>query len=143
MKRPLLREERPDYCWSFPLYWGVAVLAITLTHSLTPLLDSTELIASLYSPGTDRTENVSTIIACSLVAGETRCLQSCSLATAVVLSPTYTATARQWIYKSQYIPHALTHWNCVSARKIYLCVLHGSRKKQQLLPSANSTGWSL
>jgi hypothetical protein len=46
--------------------------------------------SSLYSPITDRTENVSSIIARSLVAGET-CPQSCSLATAVVLSPVYTA----------------------------------------------------
>jgi hypothetical protein len=38
------------------------------------------------SPGTDRTENVSSIIACSLVAGVTTCPQSCSLAALVVLS---------------------------------------------------------
>jgi hypothetical protein len=38
------------------------------------------------SSGTDRIENVSSIIACSLGAGGT-CPQSCSLATAVVLSP--------------------------------------------------------
>jgi hypothetical protein len=46
----------------------------------------------LYSPGTDHTEHVSSIIACSFVADKT-CLQSCSLATAVVLSPVYTAVA--------------------------------------------------
>jgi hypothetical protein len=40
-----------------------------------------------YSPVTDRTENVSSIIACSLVAGGRTCPRSCSLATAAVLSP--------------------------------------------------------
>jgi hypothetical protein len=41
----------------------------------------------IHSPGKDRTENVSSIIACSLVAGETARSQSCSLVTAVILSP--------------------------------------------------------
>jgi hypothetical protein len=52
--------------------------------------------SSLYKPGMDRTENVSSIIACSLVAGETTCPQSSSLATAVLLSPVYTAVTRTW-----------------------------------------------
>jgi hypothetical protein len=47
---------------------------------------------SLHSPGTDRTENVSSIIACYLIAGKT-CPQNCSPATVVVLSPVYTAAA--------------------------------------------------
>jgi hypothetical protein len=59
-------------------------------------------LTSLYSPGTDHTENVSSIIACSLVAGETKCPQSCSLATASVLSPVYTVVAWQQVYVSQY-----------------------------------------
>jgi hypothetical protein len=46
-----------------------------------------------------RGENVSSIIACSLVDGET-CPQSCSLATAVVLSPVYTAVTWQWVFMS-------------------------------------------
>jgi hypothetical protein len=54
---------------------------------------------SVYSLGTDRTENSFSIIACSLVSGET-CLQSCFLATAVVLSP----VTCQWVYISQYLP---------------------------------------
>jgi hypothetical protein len=58
--------------------------------------------SSLYSPGTDRTENASSIIACFLVSGET-CPQSCSLATSVVLSPVYTAVTWQWVCISQYI----------------------------------------
>jgi hypothetical protein len=58
--------------------------------------------SSLYSPGKDRTENVSFIIACFLVAGETTCPQSCSLATAVVLPPVYTAVTWQWVYMTQY-----------------------------------------
>jgi hypothetical protein len=37
------------------------------------------------------TEHISFIIACSLVAGQTTCPQSCSLATILVLSPIYTA----------------------------------------------------
>jgi hypothetical protein len=52
--------------------------------------------------GTDGTENTASIIACSLVAGETKYPQSCSLATAVVLSPVYTAGTWQWVYMSQY-----------------------------------------
>jgi hypothetical protein len=44
---------------------------------------------SFYSPGSDRTENVSSITALSLVAAESTCPQVCSLATAVVLSPIY------------------------------------------------------
>jgi hypothetical protein len=39
---------------------------------------------------------------CTLVSKET-CPQSCSLATAVVLLPVYTAVTGQWIYMSQYI----------------------------------------
>jgi hypothetical protein len=64
---------------------------------------TSELLLLLYSPSTDRTENLSSIIACSLVAGETTCSQSCSLATAVVLSPVYTAVAWQSVYMSQNI----------------------------------------
>jgi hypothetical protein len=45
----------------------------------------------VYINGKDSTENVFFIIACSLVAGETMCPQSCSLVTAAVLSPVYTA----------------------------------------------------
>jgi hypothetical protein len=57
--------------------------------------------SSLCSPDTECTENVSSIIAYSLVAVET-CPQSCSLATAVVLSPVYIAVTWQWVYMSQY-----------------------------------------
>jgi hypothetical protein len=38
-------------------------------------------------PGTDRTENIFSIIACSVVTGATTCPQSCFLASAVVLWP--------------------------------------------------------
>jgi hypothetical protein len=48
--------------------------------------------SSLYSLFTELTENTSSIIACSLVAGE-RCPHSCSLATSVVMLPVYTAVA--------------------------------------------------
>jgi hypothetical protein len=49
-----------------------------------------------------RTESTASIIACSLVARGTMCPQSCSLATAVVLSPVYTALTWQCIYMPQY-----------------------------------------
>jgi hypothetical protein len=55
--------------------------------------------SSLNSPSTDPTENVSSIIACFLVTGET-CPQSCSLAMAVVLSLIYAAVTWQWVYVS-------------------------------------------
>jgi hypothetical protein len=42
-----------------------------------------------------RTENVSSIIACSLIAGETTSPQSSSPATAVILSPVYVAVTWQ------------------------------------------------
>jgi hypothetical protein len=64
----------------------------------------------LYNLGTDRTENVSSIIACSVVAGETTCLQSCSLATAVILSPVYTAVTWQWVYMPQYTETLSSEW---------------------------------
>jgi uncharacterized membrane protein YphA (DoxX/SURF4 family) len=47
------------------------------------------------------TEIVSAIIACSLVAVET-CPKSCSLGTAVILSPVYVAVTWQWVYMSEY-----------------------------------------
>jgi hypothetical protein len=58
--------------------------------------------SSLYSLSTDHSENVFSIIARSLIAGETTCPQSSSLAMAVVLSPVYTAVTWQWICMSQY-----------------------------------------
>jgi hypothetical protein len=58
--------------------------------------------SSLYRSSTDRTENLFSIIACSLVAGETICPQSCSLAEAVVLSPVYIACTWQRVYMSRY-----------------------------------------
>jgi hypothetical protein len=60
--------------------------------------DSTVGVASGY---TDRTENVYSIIACFFRCRGT-CSQSCSLATAFVLSPVYTALAWQSVYTSQY-----------------------------------------
>lgn len=56
------------------------------------------------SPGMDQTENISSFILCSLVAGgETPCPQSCSLAAAVVLSPVYTAVTRLGVCMLRYI----------------------------------------
>jgi hypothetical protein len=45
--------------------------------------------------------SLSTIL-CSLLAGETMCSQSCSLARVPLLSPVYTAVTLQWIYMSHY-----------------------------------------
>jgi hypothetical protein len=57
----------------------------------------------LYTgPDTDCTENVFSIIACSLVARETKCPQRCSLATAVVLSPVHTSVTWKWVSTSPY-----------------------------------------
>jgi hypothetical protein len=61
--------------------------------------DSTELHTS---PRTNGTENVSSSIACSLVAAK-NCPLSCFLAKAVVLSPVYTAVTWQWVCMSQYL----------------------------------------
>jgi hypothetical protein len=47
----------------------------------------------LHTLGTDCTENISSIIACSLVAGEALFPQKCSLAIVVALSPVYIAVA--------------------------------------------------
>jgi hypothetical protein len=66
--------------------------------------------SSLYDPGTDISQNFSSIIACSLVVGETTCPQSCSLATAVVLSLVYTAVSWQWIYMSQQLWRQARSW---------------------------------
>jgi hypothetical protein len=46
--------------------------------------------------------HVSFIIACSHVSGERTCPHNCSLATALVLLPVYTAFTWQWVYMSQY-----------------------------------------
>jgi hypothetical protein len=56
-----------------------------------------ELTTSTHRPGTDRTVNISYIIACSLNAREAMYPQSCSLAVAVVLSHVYTAVTWQWV----------------------------------------------
>jgi hypothetical protein len=50
----------------------------------------------------DGTGNASSIIACSLIAWELTCPQSCSLAKAILLSPVYTAVGWQWVCMSQY-----------------------------------------
>jgi hypothetical protein len=61
---------------------------------------------SLHSSGMDRTENLSSIIACSVVAGKT-CPHSCALTTAVVLSLVYTAVTRQWACMSHSVWRSL------------------------------------
>jgi hypothetical protein len=66
------------------------------------MVTSAILRISYYSPSTDSTENVSSIITCSPAAEET-CPQSCSLVAAVVLSPVYIAVIWQRIYMSQYL----------------------------------------
>jgi hypothetical protein len=93
------------------LHAGIIQLKMKVTLRLAVYRQAIYLVAkpfethdqsSLYRPGTDRTENVSSIIACSLVAIETICPQSCSLATAVLLSHVYTTVTWQWVYMSRY-----------------------------------------
>jgi hypothetical protein len=48
-------------------------------------------------------KKIFSIFVCLLVAGETKCPQSCSFATAVILSPVYIAVTWQWVYVSQHI----------------------------------------
>jgi hypothetical protein len=57
--------------------------------------------SSLCYLGTARADNVSSNIACSLVAGRP-CSQSCSLTTVVVVSPEYIAVSWKWVYMPQY-----------------------------------------
>jgi hypothetical protein len=76
--------------------WTVVRLTTT---KFKPIIFS---LISLFVAGTDRTVNVSSTIICSVV-GE-MWPRSCSLATAVILSPVYTAVAWQWVYMSQYSP---------------------------------------
>jgi hypothetical protein len=59
-----------------------------------------QLLVLFIFPHTDRIENVFPIIACSLDV--VTCPQSCYSATAVLLSPVYTAVIWQWIYMLQY-----------------------------------------
>jgi hypothetical protein len=54
--------------------------------------------SSLYSLGTNHTENVFSIIACSFIAEVTARPQSCSQVTTVVLSPVYTVVTWQWVW---------------------------------------------
>jgi hypothetical protein len=59
--------------------------------------------SSLHSLGAKCTENVSSIIEYSLVAGEATCPQSCSVTMAVVLSLIYIVVTWQWVYMSKYL----------------------------------------
>jgi hypothetical protein len=66
---------------------------VAISHQLPTLLTAIPRLShngswsSLYSLSTDHIENVFSITACSLIAREATCPQSCSLAMAVVLSP--------------------------------------------------------
>jgi hypothetical protein len=83
----------------YNIYKGLCQSRLSTTnHALLLIAPATTAVkgfhvslASLYSPGTDSTENVSSVITCSLAPRDTKCPQSCSLAAAVVLSPVYTA----------------------------------------------------
>jgi hypothetical protein len=89
---PLLPGSRP---WRLPV---ISHQPTTLPTAVSGLSRNGSW-SSLCSLGTHRTENTASIIACSLVSRET-CPESCSLATAVVLSPVYTAVTWQWVYMS-------------------------------------------
>jgi hypothetical protein len=71
-----------------------------------------------------RTEIISYIIACLLVTRETTCPQSCFLATAVVLSPVYTAVTWQWVYMSQYFFPCCVCIPAWSAASTLDCTIH-------------------
>jgi hypothetical protein len=89
----------PRLAWLQWRYWNPPPHGdISSSHWL-PLNGS---LPSLNSVSTDRTENVSSIIACSLVGGETTCPQRSSLATVIVLSPVCTAVTWQWVYMLHY-----------------------------------------
>jgi hypothetical protein len=73
--------------WDSPNLTGQVPLFISLRNRVAQL--HPQALGSIFVAsydGTDVTGNVFSIIACSLVEGETTCPQSCSLATAVVLS---------------------------------------------------------
>jgi hypothetical protein len=72
----------------------------------------------------DHTENVSSIIACFLVARETTRPQGCSLATAFVLLPEYTAVTWQQVYMSQYIRERIILF--APETRIKSCILDAS-----------------
>jgi hypothetical protein len=122
--RPLWREDGSVFCiccWPLPAQSfsgpSPSVLA-TIFYCLR--FETSLFVASYDSRGhgggirprlhtgqcsldTDLTENIPSIITCSLVAGET-CHQSCSLATTVILSPVYIGVTWHWGCMSQYIP---------------------------------------
>jgi hypothetical protein len=58
-------------------------------------------IRSVYIAPARIAQKTSSIVACSVVAGKITFPHSCSLATAVVLSPVYTTVTCQWAYTSQ------------------------------------------
>jgi hypothetical protein len=72
------------------------------------------------------TENVSSIIACSFVAREIVCPQSCSLATAVVLSPVYVAVTWQRVCMSQYLTSHSIHGALHDLIKS--CIMHRTQQ---------------
>jgi hypothetical protein len=86
----------------------------------------------------DRTQNVSSTTARSLVAGK-RCPQSCSLVRAVVLLPVYTAVIRQWVYMSQYTARVRQFMpkRIVIGNNSYDVIMHGTE-----LPQNKSSLWN-
>jgi hypothetical protein len=97
------------YFWDSPNLEGQVPIFISRRNRLAQLhpralgFESQLKFHSSFSYDMDLTENVSSITACLLFAGETTCLQSCSIATDVILSSICTAANWQWLYMSQYV----------------------------------------
>jgi hypothetical protein len=115
-RSPYLYPPRTGWPCYTPRHWVPFSSPPTTCRATVEVLDPASTLGYeswLYSSGTDRTGNgSSTLTLCSTssrvclavhycvfsrVARETMCLQSCSLATAVVLSPVYTAVTWQWV----------------------------------------------
>jgi hypothetical protein len=60
------------------------------------------------------------IVACSVIAGETACLQSCFLTIAVVLLPVYTAVNWHWVCLSVALQPFVGPWSLLQ----FLDLLH-------------------
>jgi hypothetical protein len=83
-------------------------------------------LALTYVNNMDHNENTSSIIACSLVAGETMCPESCSIATAVVLSPVYKAVTWQEVCMSHDI------YNKIAKHRVTCGIIKVSQMRSQL-----------
>jgi hypothetical protein len=95
---PTWRAKSP-YLYPPGIGWPSYTLMRWVPFSSPPTTRRAEVV--VLKPTSTRTaEKTSLVLFCALV-GET-CPQSCSLATAVVLFPVYTAVTWQWVYMSEH-----------------------------------------